>query len=86
MVSYCTGSNPIEIGDLGSKVKVTVTENVSKNDEKKIAKNSIITIFRNKLYCMIEHFIAVNLIPNMSISCKKQGHKLINKVIQIYCH
>ena len=27
-------SNPIEIGDLGSKVKVTVTENVCKNDEK----------------------------------------------------
>ena len=26
------------------------------------------------------------LIPNMSISWKKQGHKLINKVIQIYCH
>ena len=29
IVAYCTGSNPIEIGDLGSKVKVTVTENVS---------------------------------------------------------
>ena len=26
MVVYCTGSNPIEIGDLGSKVKVTVTQ------------------------------------------------------------
>ena len=25
MVAYRTGSNPIEIGDLGSKVKVTVT-------------------------------------------------------------
>ena len=25
MVAYCTGTNPIEIGDLGSKVKVTVT-------------------------------------------------------------
>ena len=34
MVAYRTGSNPIEIGDLGSKVKVTVTENVCKNDEK----------------------------------------------------
>ena len=33
MVAYRTGSNPIEIGDLGSKVKVTVTENVCKNDE-----------------------------------------------------
>ena len=34
MLAYYTGSNPIEIGDLGSKVKVTVTENVFKNDEK----------------------------------------------------
>ena len=34
MIVYCTGLDPIEIGDLGSKVKVTVTENVSKNDEK----------------------------------------------------
>ena len=34
MVAYRTGSNPIEIGDLGSKVKVTVTETVCKNDEK----------------------------------------------------
>ena len=24
MVAYCTGSDPIEIGDLGSKVKVAV--------------------------------------------------------------
>ena len=32
--SYSTGSNPFEIGNLGSKVKVTVIENVSKNDEK----------------------------------------------------
>ena len=34
LIAYNTGSNPIEIGDLGSKVKVTVTENVCKNDEK----------------------------------------------------
>ena len=34
MAAYCTGSDSIEIGDLGSKVKVTVTENVSKKDEK----------------------------------------------------
>ena len=31
--AYCTDSNPIEIGDLGSNVKVTVTKNVCKNDE-----------------------------------------------------
>ena len=30
MVAYITGSNPIENGDLGSNVKVTVTENVCK--------------------------------------------------------
>ena len=48
MVAHRIGSNPIEIDDLGSKVKVTVTKNVSKNDEKKIAKNSTINIFENK--------------------------------------
>ena len=26
MVAYCSGSDPIEIGDSGSKVKVTVTQ------------------------------------------------------------
>ena len=41
LVAYRTGSNPIEIGDLGSKVKVTVTENVYKNDEKKSKKIQI---------------------------------------------
>ena len=45
MAAYRIGSNPIEIGDLGSKVKVTVTENVCKNDEKKITKNSNLDIF-----------------------------------------
>ena len=38
MVSYYTGADPIEIGDLGSKVKVTVTENVCKIDEKNCKK------------------------------------------------
>ena len=41
MVAYRTGFNPIEIGDLGSKVKVTVTENVCKNDEKNSPKIQI---------------------------------------------
>ena len=31
MVAYITGSDPIEICDLGSKVKVTVTKKVCKN-------------------------------------------------------
>ena len=34
MVAYNTGSDPIEFGDLESKVKVTMTENECKNDEK----------------------------------------------------
>ena len=38
MVAYCTGSDPIEFGD---KVKVTVTENVCKNDEKNSPKIQI---------------------------------------------
>ena len=41
MVAFCTGSDPIEIGDLGSNVKVTVTKNVCKNDEKNSPKIQI---------------------------------------------
>ena len=41
MVAYNTGSDPIEIDDLGSKVKVTVTENVCKIDEKNSPKIQI---------------------------------------------
>ena len=41
MVAYNTGSEPMEIGDLGSKVKVTVTENACKNDEKNSPKIQI---------------------------------------------
>ena len=41
MVAYRIGSNPIEIGELGLKVKVTVTENVCKNDDKNSPKNQI---------------------------------------------
>ena len=61
MVGYRTGSNPIEIGDLGSKVKVTVTKNVCKNDEKKNRQKFISRHFQNqissfdwKFYC--RHF------------------------------
>ena len=70
MVAYNTGSNPIEFGDLGSKVKVTVTENVCKNDEKcwkKFAKNSNLDIFEIRSHHSIGNFIAVILIPNMTI-------------------
>ena len=52
MVAYQTGSNPIEIGDLGSKVKVTVTENVFKNDEKNSPKIHIKTCLKNKKDCL----------------------------------
>ena len=41
MVANKTGSDPIEIGDLGSKVKVTATENVCKKDEKNSPKIQI---------------------------------------------
>ena len=41
MVAYRTCSDPIEFGDLGSKVKVTVTKNVCKNDEKNSPKIQI---------------------------------------------
>ena len=34
MVTYGIGLDPVEIRDLKSKVKVTVTYNVSKNDGK----------------------------------------------------
>ena len=37
MVAYRTGSDPIEIGDPGSKVKIIVTENVFQNNGKKFA-------------------------------------------------
>ena len=48
MVSYYTGSGPIEISDLRSKVKVAVTENVCKIDEKKNVKKSNLNIFKIK--------------------------------------
>ena len=67
MVAYNTGSNPIEIGDLGSKVKVTVTENVCKNEEKKFAKISYLDIFEIRSHHSIGNFIAVILIPNITI-------------------
>ena len=67
MAAYNTGSNPIEFGDLGSKVKVTVTENVCKNDKKKFAKNSNLDIFEIRSHHSIGNFIAVILIPNMTI-------------------
>ena len=41
MAAYRTGSNPIEFDDLGSKVKVEVTKNVCKNDEKNSPKIQI---------------------------------------------
>ena len=38
MAAFRTGLDPIEIGDLGSKFKVTVTENSCLNDEKNLLK------------------------------------------------
>ena len=65
MVAYNTGSNPIEFGDLGSKVKVTVTENVCKNDEKNSPKNSYLDIFEIRSHHSIGNLIAVILIKNI---------------------
>ena len=68
MVAYNTDSDPIEIGDLGSKVKVTVTENVCKNHEKKIVKNSNLDMyFKIRSHNSMGNFITVILIPNMTI-------------------
>ena len=40
-VAYCTDSDPIEIDDLGSKVKQkSMTKILSQHDERKIANNS----------------------------------------------
>ena len=41
MVAYRTGSDRIDIDDLKSKVKVTVTENVSQKDRKNCDKIKI---------------------------------------------
>ena len=67
MIAYYTDSSPIEMGDLGSKVKVTVIENVFKNDEKKkITKNSNLNIFQIRSHRSIGNLITVSLIPNMT--------------------
>ena len=76
MVAYNTGSDPFEIGDLGSKVKVTVTENVCKNNEKQFAKNSNLDIFEIRFHHSIGNCNAVILIPNMTILQNKQFQKL----------
>ena len=67
MVSYISGQIKFKDDDLGSKVKVTVTENVCKNDEKKFAMNSNLDIFKIRSHHFIGNFIAVILIPNMTI-------------------
>ena len=57
MAAYCTGLNPIKIGDPRSKVKVTMIENVSKNDEKNFLKFQMYTVLKLKptiSYC--RHF------------------------------
>ena len=67
MVVYCTDSDPIEIGDLVSKVKVTVTENVSQNYHKILLKVQMLIFYLIKVHHLIEPFIAVILIPYMTI-------------------
>ena len=57
MVVYSTNLDPIEIGYLGSKVKVTVTENVCQNDKKKFTKNSNLDILKSKFRHSIGNLI-----------------------------
>ena len=47
MVAFCTGLDPIDIGDLGSNIKVTVTENVCKKNEKNRQKLNLDIFFFN---------------------------------------
>ena len=56
MVAYNTGSDPIEFSELGSKVKVTVTENVCKNDEKNSPK------FQNKTFLKLDLIIRLEIL------------------------
>ena len=60
------------MGNLGAKVKVTVTENVFKNYEKKIAKISNLDIFKIRSHHSIGNLITVILIPNMTTLNNKQ--------------
>ena len=76
MVSYYTGSDLIEIRDLGLKVKVTVTENVCKNDEKNVT-NSNLYIFFKLDSISIGNLITVILIPNMTILHNKYLKKVL---------
>ena len=70
MVAYHTGLNPIEIGDIGLKVKVTVAKNVSQNDEK-YRQNFKYRHFFIKTHHFTDHFITVILIPNMTLLCNE---------------
>ena len=81
MAAYCTGSDPIEIGDFGSEGKVTATIKVSKYDEKIFVKNSTVNIFLNLKPFIWKH-IAVILIPNMTILYNKYSKKLGIKKIK----
>ena len=58
MVAQNIGSTPIEIGDLGLKVKVTEIKNVFQND-----KNNSLKISSIESHHSIVNFITVFLIP-----------------------
>ena len=66
MMSYVSGQIKFENDDLGSKVKVNVTENVCKI-MKKIAINSNIVIFKLRFHHSIGNVITIIMIPNMTI-------------------
>ena len=60
-VAYSTGSDPNEIGDFGSKVKVTMKQNVSKDDNENLRNIQMKKNFNESLS------FDRNLIPNMTI-------------------
>ena len=91
MVAYCTDSNPIEIGDLGSKVKVTVTENICKNDEKNSPKIQILTFFKLDLIIRLKIWLPscwYQIWPHYTINNSKNYQwKILKKYfwLKIFC-
>ena len=75
---YVSGQINFEDGDLGYKVKVTVTKKLK--NTKKFAKNSNMHIFEFYLCHRIVYDITVILMPNMFISYKTQAQKINDKI------
>ena len=74
---YVSGQIKFEDGDLGYKVKVTITKKLK--NAKKFAKKSIMHIFEIYLCHQIVYVITIILMPDMFISYKTQAQKLNDK-------